>query len=60
MLADSHTHILDPRLVNSAEEIVRNMDDDRLAFIVETSASVSESQKSVPSSDCGLQPARMK
>lgn len=42
-LADSHCHILDPRLVERAEEIVARLDEDGLEFIVEISASPQES-----------------
>jgi len=41
-LADSHSHILDTRLENRAEEIVANMETDGLDFIVEVSAGVKQ------------------
>ena len=43
-LADSHCHITDPRLIDRADEIVGRMDADGLDFIVEVSASVTESR----------------
>ena len=46
-LADSHCHILDPRLIDRAEDIVANLHNDGLAFIVEISASAQESIESV-------------
>jgi len=45
LLADSHCHILDPRLKDRAEEIVKNLHQDGLAFIVEVSADVAESHE---------------
>ncbi|MDR0461958.1 MAG: TatD family hydrolase, partial [Christensenellaceae bacterium] len=45
--ADSHCHILDPRLIDRAESIVKNMSSDGLDFIVEVSASIPESYESV-------------
>ena len=47
LLADSHCHILDPRLICASEQIVANMHEDGLEFIVEVSAGVTESHESV-------------
>ena len=44
---DTHCHILDPRIVCRADEIVSSMENDGLDFIVEISASVPESRESV-------------
>ena len=46
-LADSHCHILDPRLVHRADEIAANLEINGLDFIVEISASIQESRESI-------------
>ena len=47
MLADSHAHILDPRLAERADEIAANLATDGLAFMVEISASPTESREAL-------------
>ena len=47
LLADSHCHILDPRLNSRAEEIASRLNDDGLEFIVEISASPQESKEAL-------------
>ena len=49
--ADSHCHILDPRLLIRAEEIVAHLDADDLDFIVEISAGAKESVDAVKFAD---------
>ena len=46
-LADSHCHILDPRLVHRAEEIINRLHEDGLGFVVEISASPQESKEAL-------------
>ena len=43
MLADSHCHLLDARLIDRADEIVANLERDGLEFIVQVGDSVSDS-----------------
>ena len=47
MVIDSHTHLLDPRLRDQADEIVKNLASDGIECVVEISADVAESQESV-------------
>jgi len=44
-LADSHTHILDSRLVERADDIALNLNNDGLAFIVEIGTGIEESKR---------------
>lgn len=46
-LIDSHVHLLDPRLRERAEEIIKNFETDDIEFVVEISADVSESHDAV-------------
>jgi len=47
MVIDSHAHLLDPRLRERAEEIVKNLKADGIEFVVEISADVAESHEAV-------------
>jgi len=47
LLADSHCHILDPRLAERASDIATRLNGDGLAFVVEISASTQESPQSL-------------
>jgi len=46
-LIDSHVHLLDPRLRERAEEIVKNLQADGIECVVEISADVAESHEAV-------------
>lgn len=46
-LIDSHAHLLDPRLRERAEEIVKSLKKDGIEFVVEISADVSESHEAL-------------
>jgi len=47
MVIDSHVHLLDPRLREQADEIVKNLKADGVYCVVEISADVDESRESV-------------
>jgi len=47
MVIDSHVHLLDPRLREQADEIVKNLKKNGVECVVEISADVSESRESV-------------
>lgn len=46
-LADSHAHVLDPRLIEQSNEIIASLHQNGLAFFVEASASPEESKESI-------------
>jgi len=46
-LVDSHTHLLDPRLKEQADEIVKNLKNDGIECVIEISADPMESSESV-------------
>jgi TatD DNase family protein len=47
LLIDSHAHLLDPRLKDKAEDIVKNLKNDGIECVVEISADPNESKESV-------------
>jgi len=47
LLADSHAHLMDSRLLDKSKEIVDHMEADCLAFIVEIGTGIQESKKAL-------------